>query len=115
MLQGLQSVTAESDSKSAVLKLKSSALDYSEIGPIFSGHFASGEFSFKSRTCNNAAHALTAEGLTKLHDRFWVEDAPEMILQIATMKGPIFLLYSLGVFLLYRCLGISPIFSSILF
>ncbi|KAK8634097.1 hypothetical protein V6N13_014926 [Hibiscus sabdariffa] len=86
---GLQSVIVESDSKSVVQKLKSLALDYSDIGlitrdiKIFSRHFASCEFSFKSRICNKAAHALAAEGLTKSHDQFWVEDAPAMVLHIA--------------------------------
>ncbi|KAK8637491.1 hypothetical protein V6N13_064910 [Hibiscus sabdariffa] len=58
---GLQSVIVESDSKSVVQKLKSLALDYSDI-KIFSRHFASCDFSFKSRICNKAAHALAAEG-----------------------------------------------------
>ncbi|KAL4278015.1 hypothetical protein GQ457_03G009670 [Hibiscus cannabinus] len=82
---GLQSVIAEGDNKYVILKLNSTKTYLSVIGPIirdvklFGLSFNSYHFNFIGRNGNNPAHALATEEMRHSIDRFWVEDAPNLV------------------------------------
>ncbi|KAL4296726.1 hypothetical protein GQ457_12G018660 [Hibiscus cannabinus] len=79
----------EGDNKSIVSKLNSTDQDISGIGSIIRSvkmlatNFVSCQFLFTGRSGNKPAHALASEGLRQFGDRFWIEDAPALILALA--------------------------------
>ncbi|GMI80897.1 hypothetical protein like AT3G25270 [Hibiscus trionum] len=87
---GFSSVVVEGDSRTIIKRLKSSAPDYSEIGPIVStaksikDRFARCWFRQVCRSMNRAAHALARIGMDSSDDRFWIEEAlPAVVSYVA--------------------------------
>ncbi|KAL4366805.1 hypothetical protein GQ457_05G028160 [Hibiscus cannabinus] len=70
-------------------KLSSLAIDVSEISPIIENtkalvsRFACCQFRFTHRIANRTAHAMAKEGRGLLQDRFWVEEAPSAVSDLA--------------------------------
>ncbi|KAK8711269.1 hypothetical protein V6N13_146555 [Hibiscus sabdariffa] len=86
---GFCSVQVEGDSLSVIKKLVSAAPDKSILSPIIrdisskKGFFESFTFSFVGRCGNGTAHALCREGLHHNNPRYWMEEAPEVVVQAA--------------------------------
>ncbi|KAL4387439.1 hypothetical protein GQ457_09G000910 [Hibiscus cannabinus] len=70
-------------------KLSSPVIDVSEISPIIENakalvsRFACCQFRFTHRIANRTAHAMAKEGRGMLQDRFWVEEAPSAVSDLA--------------------------------
>ncbi|KAL4290681.1 hypothetical protein GQ457_14G022710 [Hibiscus cannabinus] len=70
-------------------ELSSPAIDVSEISPIIENakalvsRFACCQFRFTHRLANRTAHAMAKEGRGMLQDRFWVEEAPSAVSDLA--------------------------------
>ncbi|KAH1084160.1 hypothetical protein J1N35_023921 [Gossypium stocksii] len=79
---GFRYVIAESDSRLFINNVNSKEDDYSETRPLTwdlkasTRNFSECHFQFVVRERNSVTHATTEEGLRRLEDCFWVEDAP---------------------------------------
>ncbi|KAG8479649.1 hypothetical protein CXB51_029410 [Gossypium anomalum] len=79
---GFRYVIAESDSRLVINNINSKEDDYSETRPLTwdlkasTRNFSECRFQFVAREGNSVAHAMAEEGLRRLEDCFWVEDAP---------------------------------------
>ncbi|KAK9047296.1 hypothetical protein V6N11_053143 [Hibiscus sabdariffa] len=86
---GFRSVQIEGDSLSVIKKLNSTAMDKSIISPIIgdikalSVNFVSVTFSFVGRRGNVVAHELARVGLQFPEPRYWIEEAPSTVEQLA--------------------------------
>lgn len=49
--------------------------------------FIAAPFGFATRDCNGAAHGLASLGMENHVDTFWVEDAPNRILQLVDLDN----------------------------
>ncbi|KAK8993767.1 hypothetical protein V6N11_007987 [Hibiscus sabdariffa] len=84
---GFRSVQMEGDSLSVIKKLISATSDKSILSPIIKdisskrGFFESLTFSFVGGSDNGAAHALYRKGLHHSNPRYWVEEAPEVMVK----------------------------------
>ncbi|KAK5787057.1 hypothetical protein PVK06_041708 [Gossypium arboreum] len=78
---GFRYVIAESDSRVVINKINSKEDNYSETRPLTwdlkasTRNFSECRFQFVAREGNSDAHAMAEEGLRRLEDCFWVEDA----------------------------------------
>ncbi|KAK8551365.1 hypothetical protein V6N12_040009 [Hibiscus sabdariffa] len=86
---GFRSVQIEGDSLSVIKKINSTAMDKSIISPIIgdikalSVNFVSVTFSFVGRRGNVVAHELAQVGLQFPEPRYWIEEAPSTVEQLA--------------------------------
>ncbi|KAL4279285.1 hypothetical protein GQ457_03G012310 [Hibiscus cannabinus] len=85
---GFHHVILESDSRSLIQKLNSSADDSSAIRPVVSDiknlarRFVECIFHFTTRDNNQAAHAVAAMGKNLISDTSWIEDVPPEVLSL---------------------------------
>ncbi|KAL4302604.1 hypothetical protein GQ457_10G004920 [Hibiscus cannabinus] len=85
---GFHHVILESDSRSLIQKLNSTADDSSAIRPVFSDiknlarRFVECIFHFTTRDNNQAAHAVAAMGKNLISDTSWIEDVPPEVLSL---------------------------------
>ncbi|KAK9008774.1 hypothetical protein V6N11_080252 [Hibiscus sabdariffa] len=92
---GFRSVQIEGDSLSVIKKLNSTVADKSIISPILgdikalSATFATITFSFVGRKGNAVAHELAQVGLQFPEPRYWIEEAPPTVEQLAQRDCPI--------------------------
>ncbi|KAL4361211.1 hypothetical protein GQ457_04G014700 [Hibiscus cannabinus] len=86
---GFRTIQVEGDSLTVIKKLSSPPIDKSIISPIIQdiksklGFFEKITFSHVGRQGNQAAHALAKEGLHLSLPRYWIEEAPLAVEQIA--------------------------------
>ncbi|KAL4354438.1 hypothetical protein GQ457_06G008040 [Hibiscus cannabinus] len=85
---GFHHVILESDSRSLIQKLNSSADDSSAIRPVVSDiknlarRFVECIFHFTTRDNNQAAHAVAAMGKNLISDTSWIKDVPPEVLSL---------------------------------
>ncbi|GMI75965.1 hypothetical protein like AT2G13980 [Hibiscus trionum] len=91
---GFLNIIVEGDSLTVIRKLRTSIKDSSITGPIVydnkeaSKLFSSISFNHVRREANKVAHELAKEGRNFHCPRFWIEEAPQAVLELAGLERP---------------------------
>ncbi|KAK5839643.1 hypothetical protein PVK06_008459 [Gossypium arboreum] len=93
---GFRFVVLESDTWAVVQKLQTESNDFSEISALIweakglSRAFLECRFAFLERSSNRFAHAVAQEGILRLEDGFWVEEARLLATTIVAVDRRLF-------------------------
>lgn len=85
---GFSKVILKGDSITIIRHLQTQEEDYLELRPITRDaqnlvcQFTSYRFEFKAREGNVTTYALASEAMQYTEDKFWVENAPQRVLEL---------------------------------